>query len=251
MKNAVFAEFLKIRRLRVLLLAVIVSILAPLVKMLRSISASSESMGWRGFLTSGQELFAFSMLITVILFANYIFTMEYRLGTGAAVFTSNTKRSCVFTAKLLTVAIIVVLLFIISALSQLLFGYITVSETMPKNLFGQFVSVMMWYAFSFILLAAVVALPAVLTKRFVITAVITLGYYILVFPFHSKNLYACPFMTPAVIAAKIYDSADYIFSFDYKNIEAGLIQASFFLESLALVSFVAGILVYRKSGIHK
>jgi hypothetical protein len=97
------------------------------------------------------------------------------------------------------------------------------------------------------MLAAVVALPAVLTKRFVPTAVITLGYYILIFPSHTKYPYVCPFMTPAIVAAKLYGSSDYQFTFSYDNLSTGVLPAGLVLACMAGIAALIGAIVYRNA----
>jgi hypothetical protein len=248
MKNAISAEFIKLRRSRVLLLAAIASVLPPAVKCLRRAFGNlEEASSWRGFLSSSQELAVFSMLITVILLSAFLFTMEYQHGTAGAVFTTGTRRSAVFGAKMAVLGAVIAALLAVSAASQLLFGALATAEPLPAALFGQFASVTAWYAFSYLALAAVVALPAVLTKRFTLTAVITLGYYIMIFPFHTKNAYVCPFMTPAIVASKLYGSIDYIFTFSYGNLSTGVLPAAAFLGCLAGVSYAIGVWVYRAS----
>jgi ABC-type transport system involved in multi-copper enzyme maturation permease subunit len=248
MKNAISAEFLKLRRSRVLLLAAIASALPPAVKCLRhALGNLDEASSWRGFLSSSQELAVFGMLMTVMLLAAFLFTMEYQYGTAGAIFTSGTGRSAIFGAKIAALGVVIMALLAISAASQLLFGALATAEALPAALFGQFASVTAWYAFSYLALAAVVALPAVLTKRFTLTAVITMGYYIMIFPFHTKNPYVCPFMTPAVVASRLYGSVDYIFSFGYENLPTGVLPAAAFLTCLAGVSSAIGVSAYRKS----
>jgi bacitracin transport system permease protein len=248
MKNALSAELQKLRRSRVLLLAVIASVLPPAVKFLRHAFGNfTEASSWRGFLSSSQELAVFSMLITVMLLAAFLFTMEYQYGTAGAVFTTGTRRSAIFGAKIAVLGVVIVALLAISAASQLLFGALSAAEPLPAGLLGQFASVTALYAFSYVALAAVVALPAVLTKRFTLTAVITLGYYVMIFPFHTKNAYVCPFMTPTVVAAKLYGSIDYIFSFTYESLSVSVLSAAAFLACLAGVSYTIGVTAFRTS----
>ena len=247
MNNAISAELMKLRRSRVLLLAAIASALPPAVKFLRRASGNLDGAAdWRGFLTSGQELAVFGMLITVILLTVYLFTLEYRYGTAAALLTTETKRASLYNAKIVVLAAVIVLLLVISAASQLLFGALAVGERLSAAMGRQFVWVMAWYAFSYIMLAVVAALPAILTKRFVPAAIITLGFYILIFPFHAKNPYICPFMTPAIIAARIYSSNTYIFSFSYENFNTGVLPAGALLVCLAGIAWTIGITAYRK-----
>jgi hypothetical protein len=245
MKNAISAEFLKLRRSRALLLAAIASVLPPAVKCLRAVSAGGTD--WQAFLSTGQELMAFGMLITVMLLSAWVFTMEYRHGTAAAIFTTGTNRAAVFGAKLIVLAAVIVALNILSAASQLLFGWLAVGRAPTAETAWRFACVMEWYAVSYFLLTAVVALPAVLTKRFMLTAVITMGYYILIFPFHTKNPYVCPFLTPAIVAAKLYGATGYIFAFSYDNLSTGVLPAGIVLACLAVAAVVIGVTVYRKS----
>jgi hypothetical protein len=248
MKNALSAELLKLRRSLVLLLAVIATILPPAVKCLRhAVGNLDEASSWRGFLASGQELTVFGMLITVMLLSAFIFTMEYQYGTAAAAFTSGTRRSAVFGAKMAVLGIVIVSLLVISAASQLLFGALAASDALPTALLGQFASITAWFAFSYLAIAAVVALVAVATKRFTLTTVITFGYYIVIFPFHTKYPYVCPFMTPAIVASKLYGSSDYIFSFSYEKLSTGVLPATVFLACLAAISLVIGSFLYRGS----
>jgi hypothetical protein len=250
MKNAIAAEFLKLRRLRVLLLAFLVSVAPPAVKLLRALLAPPPGgTGWREFLTSGQEFSVFGLLVAVMLLANYFFTMEYKLNTATPIFTSQTGRVRIFLAKIISLCAVIWAMLLLSAAAQLLFGALAASGPLPGELLSQFLNVTLWYAVSFALLAAVSALPAVLTRRFVLAAVITLGYYILAFPFHAKSVYGCFFMTPVVVAAKMFGSADYIFTFDYRDMTAGVPQAAAFLSGLALAALLAGLLVYRKSDV--
>ncbi len=248
MKKALSAELLKLRRSLVMLLAVVASILPPAVKCLRhAVGNLEKAPTWQGFLSSGQELAVFGMLITVMLFSAFLFTMEYQYGTAAAVFTSGTRRSAVYGAKMAVLGIVIVSLLAVSAASQLLFGALTVREALPADLLGRLVLTTEWYAFSYLAVAAIVAMVAVLTKRFTLTAVITFGYYILIFPFHTKNPYVCPFMTPAVVAARIYGSTDYIFTFNYEKLSIGVLPAAAFLACLAVVSYAFGSLRYSRS----
>jgi hypothetical protein len=248
MRNAISAELLKLRRSRVLLLAALSCVMPPAVECLRhAVGNLGEASHWRGFLTSGQELTVFCMLITVMLLSAFLFTMEYQYGTAGAIFTSATGRVTIYGAKIAALGIVIASLCVISSGSQLLFGALATAEALPAELFGQFAAVSAWYVFSYFALAVVVALPAVLTKRFTLTAVITLGCYIMIFPFHTKNPYVCPFMTPAIVASKLYGSTDYIFAFTYGNLSTGVLPAAVFLTALAGVSSVISTRAVRAS----
>jgi len=247
MKNAISSEFIKLRRSWALILAAAAAFLPPAVEFARSISGHSDRPEWLAFLSSRQELAVSGMIIMVMLLAAWIFTMEYQHGTAGALFITGVKRIEIFTAKMVALSAVITGLLILSAASQLLFGALAVGKPLPAPVFWQFVSVTVWYVFSYIMLAAVVVLPAVLTKRFVLTAVITLGYYILIFPFHTKNAYVCPFMTPTIVAAKLYGSDNYIFGSSYDNLTTGVLPAGAVLACLAAAALAAGAVIYRKS----
>jgi len=248
MRNAIAAELMKLRRSRALPLLLIVCLAPPAVKLLRALLApAAGGVSWQSFLASGQELTVFSLLIAVLLSANHVFTQEYRFRTAAAVFTVQTGRTAIFTAKIITLFLMIPAMFLLSALAQLLCGAAAVPGALPRELLGTFLLVQLWYAAAFSLLAVAAGLVAVLVKRFTPAAVITLGYYILLFPFHTKTLYVCFFMTPVVIAARLFGSADYIFAFDYRDITAGLPQAAVFLLALGAASFAAGLCIYRRA----
>jgi hypothetical protein len=248
MRNAFSAELLKLRRSLPLLLAGIASVLPPAVKCLRHAFGSLDRAStWQGFLASGQELSVFGLLISVMLLAAFTYTMEHQYGTAAAVFTTGTRRLAVFGAKAAVLAVVVAALLVLSAGSQLLFGALAAADALTPAALGRLAAVTAWYAFSYAAIAAVVALPAVLTKRFTLTAVITLGYYIMIFPFHTKNAYVCPFLTPAVVAARLWGSTDYLFTFNYEKLSTGVLSAGAFLLCLAAVCLALGAAAYARS----
>jgi hypothetical protein len=248
MRNAFSAELLKLRRSLPLLLACVAAVLPPAVKCLRhAFGGLDRASTWRGFLASGQELAVFGMLTAVMLISAFIFTMEHQYGTAAALFTTGARRLAVFGAKMAVLAVVVAALLVLSVGSQLLFGALTAADGLTAAALGPLAAVTAWYAVSYVAIAGMVALPAVLTKRFTPTAVITLGSYILLFPFHAKNAYACPFLTPTIVAARMWGSTDYLFTFDYGKLSTGVIPAGGFLLCCAAVCLALGASVFARS----
>jgi hypothetical protein len=143
MKNAIIAEFIKLRRSGTLLLAAIASALPPAVKCLKFALGNTDEKGWTGFLSSGQELCVFGMLNTVMLLSAYLFTMEYPHGTADAIFTTSTKRTSVFAAKIAALAAVILSLLLVSAVSQLIFGTLAAGIA-PAAILGQFTAVTAW-----------------------------------------------------------------------------------------------------------
>lgn len=242
-------EFLKLRRSKMLLLASIASFLPAMVKYLQFIfGRNQEAASWESFLASGQEFMVMGMLISVVLVSSFVFSMEYQYNTASYIFTSRTSKVNIFISKLISLLFIITFLFLVSAFSQLLFGALALKATLSSALFIKFIKVMAWYIFSYFLLSTMVGMLAVFIKKFVVSAVIVLGYFMLTFPFHLKsNLYISPFMTPTVVAAKLYSSSNYIFTNYYKDVAISNIGAVVFLIALALVSLTLGLICYNKS----
>jgi ABC-type transport system involved in multi-copper enzyme maturation permease subunit len=242
------AEFLKLRRSKTIMLAVIASIIPAIVKCLQyAFNKSENADAWKQFLGSGQEFMVLAMLTIVILVSSFIFSMEYQYKTSSYIFTSSTSKTNIFTAKLISTFAIIALLFIVSACSQLLFGYLVLKKGLSTTLLFKLAKVTLWYIVSYFLISTVVSMLSVLTKRFTVCTVAILGYIILVFPFHLKNnLYVCPFMNPIVVAAKIYGSNNYIFTNYYKDVSVSNINTILFISILAIVSLIIGIIAYKK-----
>lgn len=249
MFNVLSTEFLKLRRSRLLLLAFTASFLPAMVRYLQyAFGRNGDTVSWEWFLASGQEITVFVMLTAVVLVSAFIFSMEYQYNTASYIFTSDVSRADIFISKQGSLLVIIAFLFAVSACSELLFGSIALRTALPKVLLLKFMEATVWYIFAYFLLSTAVSMLTVLMKRFAVSAAVVLGYLILVFPFHLKNnLYICPFMTPTVVAAKLLDSDNYIFSSYYKGVTVNSAGAAVFLGILAVVSLTVGMLYYKKS----
>jgi len=232
-----------------LLLAFIASFLPAMIKYLQfAFGKNQATASWELFIASGQELMIFSMLTVVVLVSIFVFSMEYQYNTASYVFTSRISKVNLFIAKMISLLAIIASLFVVLAFSQLLFGFLALMVGLSWTLFFKFILVLAWHIFSYFLVSAMVVLVAVFTKRFVISAVVVLGYLMLVFPFHFTNPYVCPFMIPTVIAAKIYGTNNYFLTDYYKNVSTNSIYAAVFLfVALAIVSLIIGTICYKKS----
>jgi ABC-2 type transport system permease protein len=230
-----------------LLYGIIGSILPALVKFLQYIGQSKES-GWEWFLASKQDIMVFGMLITIVLISSFLFSMEYRYNTISYIFTSKVSRINIFLSKCICLFCIIALLQAVAALSYLLFGFLAIKEAIPGALLGEFLKVSVWYIFSFFLVSAIVVMCAVLTKKFVITAVFVFGYLMLVFPVHLKgNPYILPLMTPSVIASKIFNTGNYILVTYFKGISVNSAAVIAFLVLAAAVCAAISIVSIKKS----
>lgn len=241
-------EFIKLRRSKMLLLAMLASVIPPMIRFIQyAFGSNGDAASWERFLSTGQEIGVFCMLTAVILVSCFIFTMEYQYRTASYLFTSGASKTNIFIAKILAVLVITALLFVVSAFSQLLFGYLTIRTGLAWAFLLTFIKVTAWYVLAYFLLSALVAMVAVLLKKFVLSAVVNFGYFMLVFPFHLKSdPYINPFMSPTVVAAKLYDAKDYIFTGYYKDIPVSIPGIAVFLLSLAIVSLAVGMVCYKR-----
>jgi len=248
MLDVLSAEFLKLRRSKVLMLSIIACLIPALIKYLQyAFGGKGANTGWVGFLSTGQELMVLCVLTAIILVSCFIFSMEYQYNTASYIFTSSTSKVYIYIAKLVLLFAMIALFFLVSSISQLLFGYLAISEGFSGSLFAKFIEVNVWYIFAYFLLSTIIVMVAATIKRFVLSVVIIYGYYMLVFPFHLKgNPYINPFMTPFIVAAKIFDSNDYIFTDYYKDISISITALAAFLAVLAVISLAVGILCYKK-----
>ena len=248
MLNTISVEFLKLRRSRALLLSIIANFIPALIRWLQyTFGSVSGEVRWERFLSSGQEIMVLCMLISVILVSCFVFSMEYQYNTASYIFTSGSPRVSIFLSKLVSLLVIIAILFIVSFISQLFFGILTIKAGIPGPVFLKLLEVTAWYIFSYFLLSAVIAMVVVLTKKIVISSVIVFGYFMLVFPFHLKNNpYICPFMTPVVVAAKMYGSTDYYFSGYYIDSPVNIAGMAVFIVVLAIISLTIGITCYKK-----
>jgi ABC-2 type transport system permease protein len=230
-----------------LLYATIGSILPAVVKLLQYLG-QSDNNSWEWFLASKQEIMVFGMLITIVLISSFLFSMEYRYNTASYIFTSKASRYSIFIAKIMCLFCIVTFLEVVSALSYLLFGLIAIKGVIPAALFSKFIEVTVWYIFSFFLVSVIVAMLSVLTKKFVISTVIAFAYLMLVFPVHLKgNPYVLPFMTPSVIASKIYNTDNYIFVGYFKAISVNSLAVILFLALTAAISIIVSLIGLKRS----
>jgi|SRR5690554_4222120 len=248
MRNTISVEFLKLKRARALLLSVIAGITPPMIKFIQyTFGRSSADVSWEKFLSSGQEIMVLCMLMSVILVSGFVYSMEYQYDTASYIFTSVSSREKIYLSKMILLLAVFVLLFGVSLVSQLLFGVLTLRAIIPWPVFVKLLNVTAWYILSYFLVSAIVAMVAVLIKKFVVSAVVVFGYLMLVFPFHLKNNpYICPFMTPAVVAAKIFDSKDYYLMGYYESYKVDIAGMAIFLAVLAVASIAVGIACYKK-----
>ncbi len=232
-----------------LIYALIAGILPSMVKFFQFIFGNTDKDdGWKWFLASRQEIMVLAVVITVVLVSSLIFTMEYQYGTASYIYTSRVPKIQIFLAKLLTIFAVVTMLFAVTLSSELLFGYLAIKTPIPGALLLKLIKVTVWYMLSYGLLSTIVVLISVLTKRFVLTSVIVLGYMMLVFPFHLKNnIYISPFMTPAAVVARIFESNNYILVSYFKDIAVNTTAAAVFIIALAAISLASGLIVYQKS----
>lgn len=250
MFSVLSTEFIKLRRSKMILLATIASLLPAMVKYLQFVFGKSQAeTSWELFLASGQEIMFLGMLTAVVFVSSFVFSMEYQYNTASYVFTSSISKVNIFIAKMITLLGIIAILFIVLALSQLLFGFLALKVGLSWPLFFKFIMVIAWYIFSYFLVSAMVVLVSVLIKRFVISAVVVMSYLLLVFPYHAKNNpYICPLMTPTVVASKIYDTSNYIFTDYFKDVPTNNIYAAvLLLVALAIASLILGLICYKRS----
>ncbi len=249
MYRAISSEFLKLRRSKLLLLVIISAILPSMVKFIQYLSVKDNSnQTWETFLTSGKEILVMSILITVMLASGFIFTMEYHFKTISYILTSGISKTNIYISKMVSALLMILLLLSVSCLSELVFGSVLFGADIPGELIIRFFKVALWYLVSYFLLSSVILLLGVLTKKFVITSVIASGFLMLSFPFQLKqSIYACPFMTPWAVAAKIYGYNNYVFNDAYRNVNADVYSVFLFLMVLALISTIAGIACFTRT----
>lgn len=248
MYRAISSELLKLRRSRLMLLLMISGILPSLIKFLQlSFSKDTGNQNWEVYLTTGKEILVLGILITVILVSGFLFNMEYHYKTVSYMLTSGVSRIQIYISKLISLFGVIASLLVVSGLSELIFGILLVKTVISGTLFVNFLKVTLWYVMTYFLLSCVVIMVSVVTKRFVITSVITLGYFIMTFPFQLKNsIYLCPFMTPAAAAAKLYGT-NYIFNNAYKDMAINSLSVLGYLVVLAVISTTVGLVLYKNS----
>jgi ABC-type transport system involved in multi-copper enzyme maturation permease subunit len=231
-----------------MLLVMISGILPSLIKFLQFLfSKDSGEQSWEAFLTTGKEILVLGILITVILVPAFLFSMEYHYKTVSYMLTSGVSRIHIYLSKLISLFLVISSLLAVSGLSELLFGFILFRTVISGTLLFKFLTVTLWYAVAYFLLSSVVIMVSALTKRFVITSVITLGYFMMTFPFQLKNsIYLCPFMTPAAVAAKLYGT-DYIFNNAYKDMTINNLSVLGYLIVLAVIATSVGLSLYKNS----
>lgn len=251
MYNILITEIQKLKRSKMLWLVFLVSILPALVKFVQStLREDIESIHWEEFLYEHQDLMVLGMISSVILMICFIFNMEYQHCTIAYVFTSPVPRVKLFIGKIITGFLVITFLFLSSFISTLVFGFLTVRAGIPSGVLYLYLKVNFWSILMYGSLTAVIALISIIAKKFVVSATVVLGYIMLVFPIHLKgNAYICPFMIPAVMAAKISGSKDYIFSNYYKDVAVNYCNIAAVLCILFAVSLVAGVLRYKKADV--
>ena len=249
MYKAIFSEFLKLRRSKILLLVLIAGILPSLIKLLQSLSAKDGGKyNWQTFISSDKEIMVLGTLITVILASGFIFNMEYQYKTISYILTWNISKIRIFFSKMVSIFFVIVILLFTSFISENLSGFIVFQTAIPADLLEMFLKVEAWYLTSYFLLSSIVAMISVLTRKYVITSVISLGFFMLTFPFHLKDsIFICPFMTPSAVAAKIYGFNNYIFNNAYRNMDVNTVSVLAFLIILAIISTIVGLVIYKKS----
>ena len=245
-------EFLKLKRSPLLRLMLIAGIIAPLIKGLQFIAKNEGSVGtWNWFLSESQEMFAFCTITALIVASAVIFSMEYQYGMASYVFTLPASRAKIYVAKLAALLLMICLMFASAFLSQLLLGSLLFPEPISKPMFLKMIWSVLWYIFSYFLLSIVMVTVPILTKRFNISAGILLGYTLITFPIHYylNNPYINPFLTPATVAAKIYNTEGYFFGSYYKGVTIDLVGLYLFLVLLAVILFAVGIICFKKTDV--
>lgn len=248
MVNALLTEFMKLRRSKVLLYVILAGCIPSLVKFLQQVLGESRGIvRWEWFVASNREIVVLCMFIALVLTSAFIFSMEYQYGTASYIFTAGISRIEIFISKMLSLLALIALLFVVSACSDLLFGFIAFGKGMPPELLKAFLKATGWFICSYFLLSAVIVMVVVLIKKFVLSVVVVMGYLMLVFPFHLKgNLYILPFMTPAAVASEIFGTDNYILNNGYyKDITVNFPAVVVFLIVLAVISLLIGIMKYK------
>jgi len=247
MLRVISTEFLKLRRSRLVIFVIVASFLPEVVKYLQyTFGKDQATASWQWFLASGQEFMVLLMITLVVSVSSFVFSLEYQYNTASYIFTSSTSKTNIFIAKAIALFFIIALAFLSLAFSELLLSYLALKTAIPGQLFLNFLKVIGWYILSYYLLSLVVVMLTVFIRKFIIVNVVVLGYIMLVFPFHLKNnLYISPFMIPTVVAAKIYGSANYIFTDYYKDVSINNIQVVVFLVILAMVTMIIGMRSYK------
>lgn len=248
MHNTILMEFLKVKRSKILLYVMLAGSIPSLVKFLQHSFAQNGSMyGWEWFAASNREVSVFLILTAVTMATAFVFSMENWYGTVSSIFTTRTSRTQIFISKLLAVSALILLILVTSACSDLIFGWIAFGEGLPAELLNRYVKAVLWLVLSYILVSCIIAAITVITRKFVLSAVIAMGYLMLVFPWHLKgNAFICPFMTPTIIAARIFGTGNYIFTNYYTGTGVDSTAAILSLAVLAAAMSAIGLICYRK-----
>lgn len=248
MVNVILSEFLKFRRSKVLLYIALAGCIPSLVKFLQQVLGDNkETVRWEWFVAQNREIMVYCMFTALVLTSAFIFSLEYKYGTVSCIFTSSISRIKIYVSKMLSLFALILLLFVISACSDLLLGYIAFGQGLPSDLLLAFLKATAFYIISYLLLSTIVVMVVIVLKRFVLSVVAAMGYLMLVFPFHFKNPYILPFMTPTIVAAKILGTDNYIFTNGYyKGVTVNFLGVAAFLIVLAAVSVLVGITRYAK-----
>lgn len=248
MGNVILTEFKKLQRSKVLLYVILAGFIPSLVKFLQQVLGDSRDVvRWEWFAAQNREIMVYCVFTALVLASAFVFSLEYKYGTISCIFTSSISRAKIYISKMLSIFALILLLFVISACSDLLLGFIAFGRGMPSDLMLAFLKSTTFYILSYFLLSPIIVMVVILLKRFVLSVVVVMGYLMLVFPFHLKySPYILPFMIPSFVAAKILGTDNYIFSNGYAGSTLNLLEAVVFLLVLAVISIRIGITRYAK-----
>jgi len=246
--NVLITEIIKLRRSKMLILALLISFIPAPIKFIQQVLGKVKTnVTWEWFLSAHQEIMVFGMLTAIILVSCFIFGMEYQYNTVSSAFTASVSRTEIFIGKVITLLFVISALFIISALSHLLFGCFTVKEGLKLTFLLKYLKVVLFFILGYFSLTSLMAFINIIVRKYAVSAALILGYFMLVFPMHLKNnLFINPFMIPTVIASKILGSSNYIFSDYYKDVSVSYTGITLFLSAIFIFFLIAGMTYYKK-----
>jgi len=251
MYNIITAEILKLKGSKMLWMVAFISFIPAPIKLIQHfIGKGPGTADWNSFISTGQELAVFGMLTSIILVSCFIFTMEYQYNTVSYIFTAPVSKVKMLAAKILALLLIITFSYLVSGISNIIFGYAVIREMIPFKTAYLYFQATVGSILIYFSLTALIAAINIAFKRLAISVTLLMGYLMLFFPFHLKgNVLINPFMIPTVVASKIFGSTGYIFKDYYKDITVNYMEIAGLLTVIFIIPFITSMLYYKKSDV--
>ncbi len=185
MINNLIHEIMKLKRDRLFIILLSVTVLSPLLLVISMDQGSTASMTWEYYLLKGQVPVFYCTFIFLIVTGCSVFAKEYQLKTVQVIYITSKTRGNIFLAKMTMLFAALSAATIAMGFINILFGTIITGQMIPGNLLLKYSGVLLLSVPVYFAVVSPAVLLSLLLKRAAAASIIYFGLAIFLFPFRQ------------------------------------------------------------------